>query len=566
MGVIKETVTEALSLRNDLFWDYEKNTMDPGNLGSGMHVSAWFLCDNGHSRFAPINSTIKRKSRCRVCLGLEIVPGVNDIWTVEPELTSRYLDTSRNIGIDTTRVSAGNPTLKLDWTCGTHYWSDSPGKMYGRYRGCKYCDGRAIYPGYNDAFTLNPEIADRLVYDPSAGVDYTKISTSSTRVLTWTCENNHIYDASVRSIVRDNSKCPFCTRRIPLKGETDLYTTHKELVDLMWDFDKNTILPNTLLSGSDNIVWWKCAKGHSWEAHVYSVTGGSRCKKCVGRVSKGEDELEEFLQGLGVTVERNNKTEIYPKEIDLYLPEFRIGIEYNGTFWHSDAYRNQHLRDMDKYTAMLEAGIRPIIIWSDTWSTRKEAVQSYLTNAVGMSNSRVYARNCSIAVVTTEESSEFLNRYHVQGSGAGSIKLGIIDPEGTLVGVGIFKRRQDDLELVRYATSINVVGGHSKLIKHVENTYDYGKLVTFVDVSMFSGTSYDKTGWVLDGLVEPDYSYVVRDIRVHKFNYRKNRFRTDSKLQYSAEMTERELAKLNGLPRSYDYGKMRYVKYKTDDR
>ena len=63
-----------------------------------------------------------------------------------------------------------------------------------------------------------------------------------------------------------------------------------------------------------------------------------------------------------------------------------------------------------------------------------------------------------------------------------------------------------------------------------------------------------------DKTLPPDYMYVIRNSREHKFKYRKKKFETDPKLKYVPGMTERELAELNGLLRIYDAGKIRFIK------
>lgn len=54
-------------------------------------------------------------------------------------------------------------------------------------------------------------------------------------------------------------------------------------------------------------------------------------------VSKSEKELCNYIKTIynGQVLE-NDRTVIYPKEIDIYLPELRLGFEFDGTYWHAD--------------------------------------------------------------------------------------------------------------------------------------------------------------------------------------------------------------------------------------
>ena len=123
-----------------------------------------------------------------------------------------------------------------------------------------------------------------------------------------------------------------------------------------------------------------------------------------------------------------------------------------------------------------------------------------------------------------------------------------------------FKRNGATYTLSRYATSISVVGGHSKLIKAFENTHPGGRLITFADITFGVGDLYTTTGWSKDKVIPPDYYYIVDGRRVHKFNYRLTRFKEDPDLEYVAGKSEREMAALNNLPRIWDAGKIRFVK------
>ncbi|MFA7101153.1 MAG: zinc-ribbon domain-containing protein, partial [Bacilli bacterium] len=60
---------------------------------------------------------------------------------------------------------------------------------------------------------------------------------------------------------------------------------NKELMK-EWNWDKNQangVSPDTLTCGSGKKVWWKCSKGHEWQASIYSRTYGVGCPICAGK-------------------------------------------------------------------------------------------------------------------------------------------------------------------------------------------------------------------------------------------------------------------------------------------
>lgn len=63
-----------------------------------------------------------------------------------------------------------------------------------------------------------------------------------------------------------------------------------------WDTERNTPLtPQTVSYGSKRKLWWHCAKGHSWQAAVYTRTGGAGCPYCAGKgIAYGNDLLSRY--------------------------------------------------------------------------------------------------------------------------------------------------------------------------------------------------------------------------------------------------------------------------------
>lgn len=70
-------------------------------------------------------------------------------------------------------------------------------------------------------------------------------------------------------------------------------TGKTELLD-EWDEEKNgSLTPEVVTSGSSRRVWWRCPKGHTWQADVFSrAKSGTGCPSCGGkRVIPGENDL-----------------------------------------------------------------------------------------------------------------------------------------------------------------------------------------------------------------------------------------------------------------------------------
>ena len=100
-----------------------------------------------------------------------------------------------------------------------------------------------------------------------------------------------------------------------------------------WDWEKNSEFdydPKKITYGSAIKVWWKCEKGHEWQASVSHRSSGRRCPKCFGESKTSFPEQAIFFYFNQITTAYNRYMLDVKTEIDIYLPEFNIGVEYDG--------------------------------------------------------------------------------------------------------------------------------------------------------------------------------------------------------------------------------------------
>ena len=156
----------------------------------------------------------------------------------------------------------------------------------------------------------------------------------------------------------------------------------------------------------------KNGKEHGiFETRPDGLINGHGCPKCGNIISKGEDELYNFINQIydGDIIKHDRKI-LNGKEIDIYLPSLKIGIEYNGLLWHSDKYRNKE-DILNKYNLCQEKGIFLIIIYEDEWNNKKDICKSRIRGILGK-NDRIFARKCEIKEISYKESSLFLDVNH----------------------------------------------------------------------------------------------------------------------------------------------------------
>ena len=179
------------------------------------------------------------------------------------------------------------------------------------------------------------------------GFDPQTITWVSNKKVWWICKKGHYWAEIVNNRTRRTSGCPYCSNHRVLSGFNDLETEHPE-VAAEWNYDKNTILPNVVLSGSNKKYWWRCQRGHEWEAsvtnRVYKKTGCPICSR-ERSISLPEKTLFFYLKDYFSDIqEQASFYWLAPREIDIFIPSLNLGIEYDGQYWHTDVDSDKEKR------------------------------------------------------------------------------------------------------------------------------------------------------------------------------------------------------------------------------
>ena len=404
---------------------------------------------------------------------------------------------------------------------------------------------------------VNTVNADREAYEAYCaqyGVTGTWESMSAT------CNRCKIQYKTSAKTVRNKYKagesllCNSCTQKMPSPSSPSLKDTIASW-NITWS-ELNQFPPSSFSRSSGERGWWECPAGHTWNSYIYATT--DNCPKCQG--SSPENLLADFFAGLGLDPVWNTRNVITPYELDFWFPDLRIAIEFNGLYWHTESKVGKDYHDK-KHQLCLDKGIQLITVWEDDFMTRPGTVKRMLARKLNRSQEqKVNARDCNIVTLTHDQASAFLDLHHIQGGIQGSSYLGLVSGSGELVAVMVLRKNKDACYLERYATSCIVRGGFTKLVKHfiAINPHRSSELVTFSDSSVSMGSLYSSNGWMEDGTIPADYTYLVNHRRVHKFNYRRIRFQNDPALKFDPSLSETGLAELNGIERIWGVKKTRW--------
>jgi hypothetical protein len=315
----------------------------------------------------------------------------------------------------------------------------------------------------------------------------------------------------------------------------------------------------------DNYVsLFNCEKGHNFEITSDSYHSRIRyntplctvCNPIGDQKSIKEKELLDFIKNIysGKIISSYRDS----LEIDIYLPELKIGFEFNGLYFHSNKFKEKNYH-LDKTNYFKEREIRIIHIWEDDWIFKNDIIKSQIKNILYLKSERIFARKCKVIEIKDSKIvSKFLNENHIQGKVNSSFKLGLYY-NNELVSIMTFdhfegrnKMYKGGWNLNRFCNKLNtnVIGGASKLLSYFIKNCDVKRIISYVDKDWSIGGLYYKLGFKNVGGNGPDYKYIIDNRRIHKSRYKKSNLKT--------ELTESKQMELNGINKIYDCGKLKF--------
>lgn len=226
-----------------------------------------------------------------------------------------------------------------------------------------------------------PEIAKE--YSESNEVSLERIHIKTHFRALWDCTVcNYSWRALIEVRVNGGGKCPRCTGKILIKDVNDLATIAPELIK-DWDEDYD---PSEVKARSSKMAKWKCSTcGYRWSTPIkHRAKAGNGCMECYksSKRTKGHQAISDFIENLGYSVINDARPlKNSQMEIDVFIPELNIGIEYNGDYWHSDRVVKSRLgitaedRHKDKLLHAENSGMALAYVWESDWLENQELIK-----------------------------------------------------------------------------------------------------------------------------------------------------------------------------------------------
>ena len=376
--------------------------------------------------------------------------------------------------------------------------------------------------------------------------DYSKVEyiSSQTKVKI-ICPEHGAFEQTPAMHLSENG-CPKCgiIKAHPFKSTNEFIEDAKRIHGDKYDYSK------TEYSSVFESIVITCLKHGDFNQTPNSHLHGHGCPRCSHHISKGEQEMMDWIKQY-VPNAYHATGILAGQDIDIYLPDQKIGVEYNGIYFHSAQFKDKydHLRKLE--TAQ-QLGIRLMQFWDFEWENKKDIVKSIILNALGVRNNIVYARNTELRKLTPKEARQFCTENHIHGFRAANNYLGLIAEDSLLAMMSW----NTDGEMVRFAVKCgySVLGAFSKLLKHSGVTY------SFVDRRIFTGAGYLKNGFSLSKKTQPNYFYVTNgQYAGSRQMYQKHKLQ-DILQNYNPELTEIQNMINNEYYPVYDCGNLMLVR------
>lgn len=276
----------------------------------------------------------------------------------------------------------------------------------------------------------------------------------------------------------------------------------------------------------------------------------------IDRYRSAKTNLERFTEQLFETVHYNKKVE----NVDfLNRPDFKISdkiyLNVDGLYWHSEHnHSSKHHFLLRK--SFEQYDLRLFQFREDEIYHKTDIVKSIVSNSLGKTSTKIFARKCSVGIVSQKEANKFLNQNHLMGTTKAK-HIGLFEADNQeLVSVLSYKVTKNKIvKIERFCSQINsnVVGGFSKLLKHLEKSVVKQGILAihnWVDLRYGTGAHLSQKGFQLQ---KETLGWKWTD---GKMTYNRLHCKADK----SKNLSEKENASMMKLYKIYDAGQRLWVK------
>ena len=342
LTIVESNCLATLNPKLTKEWHPTKNgDLTPFDVTIKSNNIVWWKCDKGddHEWDASIASR-SSGSNCPICVGQKVVFS-NSLAKTHEYLITEWHPT-KNGNLTPFDITSGS-NLDVWWKCDKgddHIYECTP-KERTRGGNCSICAGKKVVLS-NCLATLRPELAKEWHPIKNGNITPYDFTVGSNMKVWWKCPKgeDHVWEAGINSRAGGNG-CAICAGQIVVNSNCLAILNPK--LSKQWHPIKNgDLTPYNVTLFSGKKVWWKCDKGedHEWKTAIANRAKGKDCPFCT-LTPQSKQELTitfELIQFFNDINPKGFKTRIDGKlySIDIYIPQLKLGVEFDGSYWHKD--------------------------------------------------------------------------------------------------------------------------------------------------------------------------------------------------------------------------------------
>ncbi len=296
-----------------------------------------YICPNGH-RGSMLGSSFRKGHRCRQCTIISLD------HIIKTFLKEGYKVLTTEKGYISARKT------KIEYICPNDHRGFIEWNNWIHGQRCPKCR-RASYDEIVESFAKENYVL------LSSRHEISNVDNINNTYLRYRCPNGHEHAIKWNNWNSSNQKCPFC------------YSTQYTEIKNSMESEGYTLItktPDNFTFKRRDVIIYVCPNGHEHSTTVGAWKYGCRCPHC--HTSKGETDIRDILDKLGIDYIPNDRTQIinpitgWNLELDIWMPQLRKAIEFNGVYWHKDNYK-----DDIKVEECSRKGIELLIITDEEW-------------------------------------------------------------------------------------------------------------------------------------------------------------------------------------------------------
>lgn len=345
-------------------WHPTKNgDLTPADVAPNSNKKVWWFCPDCGFEWQSCIYVRNAHSRCPACIGKTLARGINDLQTMNPELSSEWnYDLNKDLKPNDIKAVS---TQKVWWICSKcgYEWKESPNNRRRNGRGrCPACQNSVVLAGYNDLATANSRLAAEWHPIKNGSLLPSQVTAVTGKKAWWTCSRGHEWEAKISDRALRGYACPLCRKSRP--------KSHEEFCRAISELNPNIEIIGTY-EKSHKKISVRCKKcGYEWETKPNNLQQGRGCPRCAkAGTSRTEQFIFAFLeQVFGADRVKSRDRETIGLELDIVC--LSHAWEPGSWVWHCSSSKQR--RDRQKIEMCREAGIILHTIYDSCPSKMKE--------------------------------------------------------------------------------------------------------------------------------------------------------------------------------------------------